>query len=173
MKSICLGILLVFFTASTAQNRIPDTSATDLIIIKSKLGPIVGVDTSRGDPPPKRHESQQFKGSPPSYEWQAKAELEVQNTGSKTIKSIVWQFPIIVATKIMATSSVKIIQHNLMRSKKEIQPGETVKVTGWIKGAYLKELRKQQKAGLLQGHGEITRINYADGGIWVRLTIQH
>jgi hypothetical protein len=173
MKLFCLGILLVFFTASTAQVKSPNTSATDLIIIKSKLGPIVGVDTSRGDPPPKRHESQQFKGSPPSYEWQAKVELKLQNTGSKTIKSIVWQFPVIVATKIMATSSVKIIQNNLVRSRKEIQPGETVKVTGWIKGAYLKELRKQQKAGLLQGHGEITRINYADGGIWVPSTIQH
>jgi hypothetical protein len=173
MKSICLGILLVFFTASTAQNRIPNTGAPDLIIIKSKLGSIVGVDTSRRDPPPKLDDSQQFEGSPPSYEWQAKAELEVQNTGSKTIKSIVWQFPLIVATRIMATSSLKIVQNNLVRSKKEIQPGETVKVTGWIKGAYLKELRKQQKAGLLQGHGEITRINYADGGSWVRSTTQH
>src|SRR6266404_17891 len=157
MKSICLSIFLVFCTTSVAQDKTPNTSATDLRIIKSKLGSIVRVDTSRRDPPPELDRSSHVDIIPPSYEWRAKAELEVQNTGSKRIKSIVWQFILRVET-----NPDKTIQSYLIRSKKEIRPGETVKVTGWIKGAYLKELRRQQRAGLLQVQAEIKRINYAD-----------
>jgi len=167
MKSVCLGILLVF-SISSAQYKTPNTSPSDLVITKSKLGTIVPVDVSPRDPPPKIDESPQFKGSPPSYEWRFKAELEVQNTGSRIINSIVWQFPLIVAT-----NPEKIFQTYLVRSNKKIRPGETVKVASWIKGAYLKELRKPQRAGLLQGHGEIKFVNYADGRIWEASTVQH
>jgi hypothetical protein len=158
MKSICLSIFLIFCTTSIAQDKTPNISATDLIIIKSKLGSIVRVDTSRPDPPPKLDESPHLEFNPPSYEWQVKAELKVQNTGSRSIKSIVWQFLLIVET-----NPEKRIQSYLIRSKKEIRPGKTVKVTGWIKGAYLKELRKHQRAGVLHAQAEIKRINYADG----------
>src|SRR5713226_6905184 len=119
MKSVCLGILLVF-SITSAQDKTPNTSPSDLVITKSKLGSIVRVDTSPRDPPPKIDESPQFKGSPPSYEWQFKAELEVQNTGSRIIRSIVWQFPLIVAT-----NPEKVIQSYLVRSNKKIRPGET------------------------------------------------
>jgi hypothetical protein len=155
MRAICLGIFLVLSPALAAQEEIPNSGTPDLIITKSKLGSIIGIDTSRGDPPPKIDESQQFKGSPPSFEWQAKIELEVQNTGSKKIKSVVWQFLLTVGT-----NPVKTFQSSLIRSKKEIKPGESVKLKEWIKGAYLKELRRAQKTGLLHGHGEIKRINY-------------
>jgi hypothetical protein len=157
MKSICLSIFLVFCTTSIAQDKTPNTSATELRIIKSKLDSIFRVDTSRRDPPPELDRSSHVDIIPPSYEWRAKAELEVQNTGSKRIESIVWQFLLIVET-----NPEKKIQSYLIRSKKEIRPGETVKVTGWIKGAYLKELRKDQRAGLLRGQAEIKGINYED-----------
>ena len=157
MKSICLGIFLVFCTTSIAQDKTPNTSATDIIIIKSKLSHIVSVDISRRDPPPKIDESSHVDINPPSYEWRVKAALEVQNTGSRRIEGIVWQFILRVET-----NPDKTIQSYLIRSKKQIRPGETVKVTGWIKGAYLKELRRQQRAGLLQVQAEIKRINYAD-----------
>ena len=157
MKSICLSIFLVFCTASIAQDKTPNTSATDLRIINSKLGSIVSIDTSRRDPPPKLDESPHVEINPPSYEWRVKAALEVQNTGNRTIKSIVWQFLLIVETK-----PEKRIWSYLIRSKKEIRPSETVKLSGWIKDASLKELRRQQRAGLLQVQAEIKRINYAD-----------
>src|SRR5260370_5306118 len=157
MKSICLSIFLVFCTTSIAQDKTPNTSATDLRIIKSKLGSIVRVDTSRRDPPPKLDESPHVEINPPSYECRVKAALEVQHTGNRTIKSIVWQFLLIVETK-----PEKRIWSYLIRSKKEIRPGETVKLSGRIKDASLKELRRQQRAGLLQVQAEIKRINYAD-----------
>src|SRR5260370_24213642 len=158
MKSICISIFLVFCTTSIAQDKTPNTSATDIIIIKSKVGPIVRVDISRRDPPPKLDESSHVDINPPSYEWKVKAELEVQNTGSKSIKSVVWNFLLIVET-----NPAKNIQSYLIRSKKEIRPGETVKVSGWVKDAYLKQLRKQQRAGSLHVQAEIKSIYYADG----------
>ena len=157
MKSIWLGIFLVFCTTSIAQDKTPNTSATDIIIIKSKLSHIVRVETSRRDPPPKIDESSHVDIIPPSYEWRVKAELEVQNTGNRKIKRIVWQFLLIVGT-----NPEKRIQSYLIRSKKEIRPGETLKVSGWMKDADLKELRKQQRAGLLRVQAEIKRIEYAD-----------
>jgi len=157
MKSICLGTFLVFCPTSIAQDKTSNTSATDINIIKSKLGPIVRVDTSRRDPPPKIDESSHVDIIPPSYEWRVKVELDVQNTGNRKIKRIVWQFLLIVGT-----NPEKRIQSYLIRSKKEIRPGETVKVSGWMKDADLKELRKQQRAGLLHVQAEIKRIEYAD-----------
>src|SRR6266446_9136269 len=141
MKSICVSIFLVFCTTSIAQDKTPNASATDLRIINSKLGSIFSIDTSRRDPPPKLDESLHVEFNPPSYEWRAKAALEVQNTGSKRIKSVVWQVLLIVET-----NPEKRTWSYLIRSKKEIRPGETVKLRGWIKDAYLKKmLRGQQR----------------------------
>jgi hypothetical protein len=165
MKSIYLVILLVFSTTSTAQHKTSYTSAPDLTVIKSKLISIISVDVSSPDPPPQDNVSPSY--NPPRYEWQGKAELEVQNTGSKSIKSIDWEFFLIVEE-----NSEKTTRSYRIRSKKAIRPGEIAKVTGWFQDAYLKALRKRLKEGLLQGQAEIKRINYADGRIWLPLKLR-
>jgi len=163
MKSICLSMLLVLSITSTAQIKTLQTSAPGLIINKTKLGSIVSVETSRRDPPPNIDDSHAFETNPPGSEWQGKAELEVQNTGSKSIKSIDWTLLVIVE----GNSKMK-IQGYFVRSKKEIRPGETVKVTSWFKGANLNEWRKRLGDGSLQTQAQITQINFADGSRWVR-----
>jgi hypothetical protein len=87
MKSLYLVVLLLFAQTATAQEKSPNTSPTDLIIIKYHIGSGVLGDVSRSDPPPKLDDSHQFGGSPPEYEWRVKAELQVQNSGSTSMKS--------------------------------------------------------------------------------------
>jgi len=169
MKSICLVILLAFSITSTPQDKAQYTSAPDLIVLKSKLGSIVRVDITRSDPPPNDNQFPHIgvNPHPPSYEWHGKAELEVQNTGNKSINRIYWEFFLIVEE-----NSYEAPRGYQIRSKKTIRPGQTVKVTGWIKDTYLKELRERLKKGLLQGRAEIKRIDYADGRIWLPLKVK-
>ena len=169
MKSIYLVIFLAFSTNSSPQDKAQYTTAPDLIIIKSKLGSIVRVDTTRPDPPPSDNQFSRIgvNPPPPSYEWHGKAELEVQKTGSKPINRIYWEFFLIVeGNSYQAPRSYQI------QSKKAINPGQTVKLTAWIKDTDLKELREHLKKGLLRGRAEIKRINYADGGIWLPLKVK-
>jgi hypothetical protein len=169
MKAIYLVILLAFPITSTPQDRAQYTTAPDLIVLKSKLGSIVRIDITRSDPPPNDNQYPHIgvNPHPPNYEWHGKAELEVQNTGSKSINSIYWEFFLTLgADSYQAPRSYQI------KSKKNIRPGQTVKVTGWIKDTYLKELRERLKKGLLQGQAEIKRIDYADGRIWLPLKVK-
>jgi hypothetical protein len=167
MESICLILLLGFSVASANQGATQYTNAPDLLIIKSKLIAIVRVDDSRPDPPPNLNEPTRWEANPPRYKWEGKVELEVQNSGSKTIKSIDWEFVLMAElTSEMMTRNYRI------HSKKTIRPGQTVKVTGWINDARLKELREHLKRGLLQGEAEIMRVNYAEGGIWLPLKVR-
>ncbi|HEY7180840.1 MAG TPA: hypothetical protein VIC84_05450 [Blastocatellia bacterium] len=166
MKTIHLILVLVFSIASTAQDESAYTTAPDMIIIKSKLASIVRVDVTRSDPPPDMKGPPHFESNPPMQEWQGRAELEVRNAGSKSIKSIDWEF--FLTTE---ATSERITRSYRIHSKKAIRPGQTVKVTAWIKDAYLKELREHLKRGLLQGHAEIKRVKYAGGGIWLPLKV--
>ena len=162
MKSICLIPLIAFSITASAQDTTQYATAPDLIIVKSKLRSIVRVDVTPSDIDKPSH----FDVNPPRYEWHGKVELEVQNNGSKNIKSIYWEFFVMrQATSERMTRSYRIY------SKQAIRPGQTVKVTGWIKDPTLKELRRPLKDGLLQGQAEIKRINYADGRIWLPLKV--
>jgi hypothetical protein len=168
MKSIYLILLLVFSIYSTPQDESQYTTAPDLIIIKSRLSSIVRVDVSPPDSPLSDNHSPRItrRHNPPEYEWHGKAELELQNNGSKSVKSIYWEFFLFVE------GNSEILNRSYrIHSKKAIKPGQTVKITGWIKDTYLKELREQQKKGSLQGRAEIKRINYLDGGIWLPLKL--
>jgi hypothetical protein len=169
VKSIYLVIFLAFSGASTPQDNAPYTTAPDLVVIKSKLGSIIRVDITRPDPPPNDNQYSRIgvNPPPPMYEWRGKAELEVQNTGSKSIKRIYWEFFLMVEE-----NSVQASRSYQIRSKKTIRPGQTVKVAGWIKDIALKELREQLKKGSLQGRAEIKRIDYANGGIWLPLKVK-
>lgn len=167
MKTISLIFLLVFSTTAAAQQKLPDTNVSDLVIIKSKLGRIVRVDVTRSDPPPRLDESSSFRVDPPEYEWQAKAELEVQNTGSKSIKNIDWELILLVDG-----NAGQDLRSYRIRSKKLIRPGETVKVTGWFKDNALREMRQQAKAGQLQTKAEIKLIRDEDGRARVSLKVK-
>jgi len=167
MKAMSLIILLVFFTISSAQQKPLDTRVSDLVIVKSRLGRIVPVDVTRSDPPPQMDESLHFRVNPPEYEWHAKAELEVQNTGSKSIKNIDWEFFLMVDG-----NAGQDIRSYRIRSKKLIRPSETVKVTGWFKDNGLREMRKQVKEGLVQTQAEIRLIKDEDGRARVSLKIK-
>ena len=169
MKSIYLVIFLAFPITSTPHDNAQYTTARDLVVIKSKLGSIVRVDITRSDPPPTDNQYSRIDVNPPPpmYEWLGRAELEVQNTGGKSIKRIYWEFFLMVGE-----NSYQAPRGYQIRSKKTIRPGQTVKVTGWIKDIALKELREQLKKGLLQGRAEIKRIDYADGGIWLPLKVK-
>lgn len=160
MKSIglilFLGFFLGFSIASTAQGEAQYANDPNLNVIKSKLISIVRVDVTRSSPPPRIDGFlTPFEMIPPMYEWQGKVKLEVQNTGSKSVESIDWEF--FLTTEM---NSEKITLNYRIRSKKTIRPGQIVKVTGWIKDSYLKELREHLKGGLLQGQAEIRRVNY-------------
>jgi len=169
MKSIYLVMLLAFPITSTPQAKAQYTTAPDLILLESKLGSIVRVDVTRPDPPPNDNQYPRIgvNPPPPSYEWHGKAELDVQNTGSRRIKSIYWEFFLTVGA-----DSYQAPRGYQIRSKKTIRPGQTVKLTGWIKDTYLKELRERPNKGLLQGRAEIKRIDYADGRIWLPLKVK-
>jgi len=164
MKSIHPVIILVFSITSIPQDEARYTTAQDLIVINSKLSSIVHVDVTRSDPPPSDNNFPRM--NPPEYEWQGKVELDIQNIGSKSIKSIYWEFFLVVEG-----DSEKLNRSYPIHSKKAIKPGRTVKVTSWIKDTYLKGLREHLKKGPLQGRAEIKRINYVDGGIWLPLKL--
>src|SRR5882762_5917087 len=104
MKALWLMILLAPPLTSTAQFKASPAQASDLSIVAYKLGPyklgpIVRVDVSSHDPPPdlERH-SAATEINPPRYEWQAKAKLEVQNTGTKSIRSFYWGVLVVINT---------------------------------------------------------------------------
>src|SRR5262249_5872350 len=157
MKSIYFALLLAFFLHPTARAGTHYAATPDLIVVKSKLRSIVHVDVSDPDPPPTDSESSHLEMNSPRFEWHGRVELEVQNIGSKNIKSIYWDFFLIAEV-----NSEKMILSYRIRSKKAIGPGQTVKVTGWIMDARLKDLRKHLREGLLQGQAEIKRVNYSD-----------
>ena len=85
MKALWLMMLLAPPLTPTAQFKASPAQASDLSIVAYKLGPIVRVDVSPNDPPPEldRQSSVAAEINPPRYEWQAKAELEIQNTGTR------------------------------------------------------------------------------------------
>jgi hypothetical protein len=87
MKSLYLIILLLSAQTAAAQQKSLSPRPKDLIVIRHQLR-IFRVDVSRSDPPPGIDNSHQFEGEPPRYDWRAKPELQVQNTGSKSMKSI-------------------------------------------------------------------------------------
>ena len=161
MKTLYLIVLLLFAQTATAQEKFPNTSPTDLIVIKYHIGSVVQVDVSRSDPPSKIDESHQFEGNPPQYEWRVKAELQVQNTGSKRIKRIDWRLILIVGE-----NSTKEIYSYGLHSNKTIRPGEKVTLAGWIRNQSIKAISKQREKGLAKERVDITRIEYADGSIW-------
>jgi hypothetical protein len=161
VKSLYLIILFLFAQTATAQEKTLNTSPTDLTIIKYHLGSMVLADVSHSAPPPKIDESHQFEGDTPSYEWRAKAELQVQNTGSKSIKSIDWRLLL-----IEEGNSAKRIYSYAVHSRKALRPGETVTFAGWIRNQSLKAISKQRKKVLVKEQVDITRVEYADGSIW-------
>jgi hypothetical protein len=161
MKSICLSMLLIFSITSAAQVKTLNTSSGDLKIVKARLASIGSVNRYQKDPPPKLDDSH-FEWNPPSSQLQGKAELEVQNNGSKSIKSIDWTLLL-----ILDANSRKTIEGYAVRSNREIRPGETVKVTSRFTGANLEKWRKPLKDGLFQTQAQIKQINYTDGSIWV------
>lgn len=163
MKSIGLIILLFGFSiASSTQSEAQSANDPNLNVIKSNLISIVRVDVSRLYTPP-RNDGPHINAEviPPTYEWQGKVELEVQNTGNESVKSIDWEF--ILTTEAPAQ---KITRYYRISSRKTIRPGQIAKVTGWAINSNLKELREPLKRGLLRGKAEIKRVNYANGGIW-------
>jgi len=138
-----------------------NTSPTDLIVIKYHIGSVVEVDVSRSDPPPKIDDSHQTEGNPPQYERRVKAELQVQNSGSKRIKSLDWRLLLIVDK-----NSTKEIYSYAIHSNKDIRPGEKVTLDGWIRNESIKAVSKQREKGLTKERVDITRVVYADGSIW-------
>jgi hypothetical protein len=60
------------------------------------------------------------------------------------------------------------IQGLNMPFKKAIRPGDSVKVSEWIRGYDLKAWSRRQKEGLLQIRTNIIRIDYDDGSVWER-----
>ena len=161
MKTLYLVVLLLFAQTATAQEKSSNTSPPDLIIIKYQIGSVVQVDVSRTAHPPKIDESHQFEDDPHHYESRVKAELQVQNSGSKRIKRIDWRLLLIVGE-----NSTKQIYSYGIHSNKTIRPGEKVTLAGWIRNQSINVISKQRKKGLAKERVDITRIEYADGSIW-------
>jgi hypothetical protein len=160
MKSLYLIILFLSVQTVAAQQKSLNPRPKDLIVIRHQLR-IFRVDVSRSDPPPGIDNSHQFEGEPPRYDWRAKPELQVQNTGSKSIKSIDWRLLLVAEV-----NSTKEINPFDIRSRKTIRPGETVTLAGLIRNQSLKAISKRRDKGLVKERVDITRIEYADGSIW-------
>ena len=161
MKTLYLIVLLLFAQTGTAQEKFPNTSPPDLIVIKYHIGSDVQVDVSRSSHPPKIDESHQFEDDPHHYESRVKAELQVQNSGSKRIKRIDWRILLIVGE-----NSTKQIYSYGLHSNRTIRAGEKVTLAGWIRNQSIKTISKQREKGLAKERVDITRIQYADGSIW-------
>ena len=154
-------IVLILSAIVTAQSGSLNTSSPDLNVLKQKLGPIIRVDVSHRDPPPNADDSPLHAINPPRDEWRFKAEIKVQNTGSKTIKSIEWE-----VLFILRENSTLMSRGYTAHSRKSIRAGETVTLASWIKDDSLKIVRTQRQKGLLKEKVQISRIEYADGSIW-------
>jgi hypothetical protein len=161
MKALWLMILLATPMTPTAQLKASQPQASDLIIVAHKLGPIVRVDVSRSDPPPDSSEGRSSATdiNPPHYEWRAKAKLEIQNTGTRSIRSFYWGVLLVINT-----ASAKEIRSYQICFKKTIRPGKRVTVRGWIRNESLKGVSKH--TGIVQEKGQITNIEYEDGSMW-------
>lgn len=164
MKSIYLVILIVFSITCFAQQNSSPTSAPDLIVIKTKMDYIIREDAPRPHQFPQQDDGLSQVLSRPNPEWQAKVDLEVQNNGNENIKSFEWEYSL-----KEIDGSVKPVRSYRIQTKKTIKPGETIKVSGWIKDARLEEIRKPLKEGLLKEQAEIKRITYSDGKVWMPL----
>jgi hypothetical protein len=161
MIVLCLLIFLGLPLTSTAQKASPPV-APDLLIVAYKLGPIVRIDiSSSGAFAQLEGQSYVSEVNPPRYEWQAKAEIKLRNTGTKSIKSVDCELlsTINVGTAIM-------IRSLHMHFKRTIAPGDTIKVSRKIRGDELKTWSQRRKQGLLQVRASIRRIEYADGSVW-------
>jgi hypothetical protein len=97
MKAIFLTLLLISPVAADAQDQTRNLTAPDLHIIKVKVEPVMHTDgSSLANLPGWDRETPKPVGEPSNFEWQAKAELEVQNTGSRAIKSFGWHLSLTV-----------------------------------------------------------------------------
>jgi len=164
MKVIWLLIFLGLPLTSTAQTASP-AAAPDLMILAYKLGRMVRIDTSRSNDFPRleRQSSIATEINPPRYESQVKAEIKLQNKGTRNIERADCEFLLSAKTATM-TKFVALTMH----IKKAIRPGATVKVGWWIKGYDLRTWSKLQKQNLLSVRTNIIRIEYADSSIWKR-----
>lgn len=167
MKTISLIVLLALSTSAAAQVKTMDVSAPDLIIIKSKLSRIDQTDVSRSNPPSIMDGPPGLRVNPPEYEWYGWAELEIQNTGNRTIKNIDWDFFLIEDGK----SGLKSRGHRI-RSARTIRPGETVKLVGRFKADYLAELNKRGEKETVPSRAEIRLIKYESGRTWISLKVK-
>ena len=164
MKALCLLIFLGLPLTSSAQKAslpIPP----DLLIIASKLGPIVRIDVS-GSGPFARLEGNSSLATeinPPRYEWQVKGEVKLRNNEARTIKSVDCEF-------LLTESAGPITRYQQlnMHIKKALRPGDRVKVSKVFRGYDLKTWSRRQKQGLLDVRTNIIRIEYSDGSAWER-----
>jgi hypothetical protein len=161
MKTLYLIVLLLFAQTAIAQEKVSNTSPPDLIVTGYHIGSGVLVDVSRSDPPPKIDDSHQTEGNLPQYERRVKVELQVQNSGSKRIKSIDWRLILIAGE-----NSTKQIYSYGLHSNRTIRPGEKITLVGWIRNQSIKAISKQREKGLAKERVDITRIQYSDGSIW-------
>ena len=161
MKLLCSITLLFVSCFAATQDKSINSSPPDLVVIKHKLGPIVRVDVSDHDPPPDMDYSPHLEIKPPRYEWRAKAQLRVQNTGGKKIKSIDWRILLIVEA-----NSTKLTRSYFTHSEEVLRPGETATLSRWLREPSLKTLKEQRDKGLIKEQAEIARIEYSDGAVW-------
>jgi hypothetical protein len=161
MKLFCPIILLLFSHIAAAQDKSINSGPPNLIVIKHKLGSIIRVDVSERDQPPNIDQSPHLEINPPRYEWRAKAQLQLRNTGHKKIKSIDWRLLVIVEE-----NSTKQITDYFTHSDKVLSPGKTVTLERWVREQSLKTLKKQRDKGLAKEQAVIARIEYSDGTIW-------
>jgi hypothetical protein len=161
MKLLCPILLLLFPYIAVAQDKSINSSSPNLIVIKHKLGSIIRVNVSARDQPPDIDKSPHLEINPPRYEWRAKAQLQVQNAGSKNIRSIDWRLLLIVEE-----NSTKQIKSYFTHSNKLLRPGQIAKLERSISDQSLKTLKKQRDKGMTTEHAVVTRIEYSDGAIW-------
>ena len=161
MTLLCPIILLLFFNIAVAQDKSINPSPPNLVVIKHKLGSIIRVDVSDHDQPPNIDYSPHLEIKPPRYEWRAKAQLRVQNTGGKKIKSIDWRILLIVEA-----NSTKLTRSYFTHSEEVLRPGETATLSRWLREPSLKTLKEQRDKGLIKEQAEIARIEYSDGAVW-------
>jgi hypothetical protein len=146
----------------SALDQVQTTTVPDLLIIELKLSHIAPTAASRSGLPAQMGGPLRIEADLPAHEWEGKAELEVENTGSRLIKSVTWEFFLKVGAQAEQRS-----RRYRIESKKEIKPRQRAKVSAIFKNTSLKGLREP-----LEGQAEIKRITYADGKVWVPLKVR-
>ena len=167
MKVLCLLVLLGLPSTLTAQK--PSTSgAPDLLIIAHKLGRILRVDVSPPGPFPELEGNSSIATeiNPPSYQSQVKSEIKLRNTGARTIKSVGWEVFLIEDHRPTIYTTIYTVQSMSLCVRKTIRPGNTKRLSQWIRGYDLRAWSRRQKEGLLQVRTNIVSIKYADGSVW-------